>query len=102
MSDYESAAAPWSNMTYHRVPCGNGESATARVRRLLVRRKSEGEHELWGSGSAGDWTRAAVGGRTGSEAISSVLARESTSGRRAPPQRIVQLVPVLLRKIAFR
>lgn len=102
MSDREFAGAPWSGMTYHRVPCANRESATAKVRRLLAPRKSDGDHELWGSGSARDWTRAALGGRTGSEAISSVLVREAATGRKAPSQRIVQLVPVLLRKIVPR
>ncbi|MGB3905706.1 MAG: hypothetical protein WBB22_12355 [Anaerolineae bacterium] len=73
MRDSDSVTAPWSNMMYHRVAVAERDSIAKKILKLLHLRKTESEHELWGTGSAKEQARALLGGTTGSQDISSIL-----------------------------
>jgi hypothetical protein len=102
MSDRDSETAPWSNMTYHRAPMADRESATTRVRKLVAVRRSDSRHDPWSGGSAKDRARAMLGGTKGSGDIFSVWGSATRSSRRAQTQRIMGQVPLLLRKMVAR
>jgi len=60
-------------MMYHRVAVAERDSIAKKILKLLHLRKTESEHELWGTGSAKEQARALLGGTTGSQDISSIL-----------------------------
>jgi len=64
---------------YHRVAVAERDSIAKKSLKLLHLRKTGSEHELWGTGSAKEQTRALLGGTTGSQDISSILGSATRS-----------------------
>ncbi len=79
MHDSDSVTAPWSNMMYHRIAVAHRDSIAKRILKLLHLRKTDSEHELWGTGSAKEQARAMLGGTAGSQDISSILGSVTRS-----------------------
>ena len=79
MRDSDSVTAPWGNMMYHRVAVADRDSTANKILKLLHLRKTDSEHELWGTGSAKEQAFAMLGGTTGAQDISSVLGSATRS-----------------------
>jgi hypothetical protein len=79
MRDNDSVIAPWSNMMHHRIAVADRDSIAKRILKLLHLRRTDSEHELWGTGSAKEQARAMLGGTTGSQDISSILGSATRS-----------------------
>jgi hypothetical protein len=79
MRDSDSVTVPWSNMLHHRVAVAGRDSIPKKILKLLRLRKSDSEHELWGTASAREQALAMLGGTTGPVDISSILGSTTRS-----------------------
>lgn len=83
MHDSDCVTAPWSNMMHHRVAVADRDSIAKKILKRLHLRNTDSEHALWGTASAEEQARAMLGGTTGPQDLSSVLAGAARSSGKA-------------------
>jgi hypothetical protein len=83
MHDSDCVTAPWSNMPHHRVAVAEPESMVKKTLKLLHLHKTDSGNGLWGTASAREQALAMLGGTTGPQDLSSVLAGVARSSGKA-------------------